>query len=112
MLDLQSWLPKASSLQIGQKRYAEHECGAGRKLVLSRDTSGFSAWCFRCNDSGWAPGPKLSLAERVAEARRAADADTERVHVCSFLNRTYTTSHRGPWRVACGCIEQDSAALR
>jgi hypothetical protein len=77
MLDRESWLPQASSLQIGQKRYGTHECGAGRKLVLSRDTSGYSAWCFRCSDSGWAPGPKLSLAERVAEARRAADADTE-----------------------------------
>jgi DNA primase len=60
---------------VGQKKYAQHECGEGRKLVLSRDSSGYSAWCFRCNDSGWAPGPKLSLAERVAEARRAAAAD-------------------------------------
>lgn len=75
MLDPASWLPQAQSLLIGQKRYGEHECGAGRKLLLSRDTKGFSAWCFRCNDSGWAPGPKLSLAERAEAARRAAQAD-------------------------------------
>lgn len=75
MLPRESWLPQASSLQIGQKRYADHDCGPGRKLLISRDTKGFNAWCFRCSDSGWAPGPQLSLAERLAAARQAASAD-------------------------------------
>lgn len=75
MLTQESWLPQASSLEIGQKRYTDHECGAGRKLLISRDANGYSAWCFRCNDSGWAPGPRLSLAERLAAAQRAASAD-------------------------------------
>ena len=75
MLDTASWLPQAKDLAVGEKRYGEHECGAGRKLLLSRDTKGFNAWCFRCSDSGWAPGPRLSLAERIAAAKRAAEAD-------------------------------------
>lgn len=75
MLDAASWLPQALSLAVGQKRYGEHECGAGRKLLLSRDTKGFNAWCFRCNEPGWAPGPKLSLAERLEAAKRLASAD-------------------------------------
>lgn len=75
MLDTASWLPQAQDLAVGQKRYGEHECGAGRKLLLSRDTKGFNAWCFRCGDSGWAPGPKLSLAERIEAAKRLAEAD-------------------------------------
>lgn len=75
MLDTASWLPQALALQVGQKRYGEHECGAGRKLLLSRDTKGFNAWCFRCSDSGWAPGPKLSLQERLAVQKRLAGAD-------------------------------------
>lgn len=75
MLDTASWLPQALDLQVGQKRYGEHECGGGRKLLLSRDTKGFNAWCFRCSDSGWAPAPKLTLAERLEAAKRAAAAD-------------------------------------
>lgn len=75
MLDLASWLPQAQALQIGQNRYGEHECGGGRKLLLSRDTKGYSAWCFRCSDSGWAPAPKPSLAERMALAKALAQAD-------------------------------------
>lgn len=75
MLETASWLPQAQALAVGQKRYGEHECGAGRKLLLSRDTKGFNAWCFRCSDSGWAPGPKLSLAERIEAAKRLASAD-------------------------------------
>jgi DNA primase len=75
MLDQASWLPQAQSLQIGQKRYREHDCGPGRKLVVSRDTKGYNAWCFRCSDSGYAPGPQLTLAQRVEEARRARASD-------------------------------------
>ena len=75
MLDPASWLPQAQALGIGQRRYGEHECGGGRKLLLSRDTEGFSAWCFRCSDRGWAPAPKPSLAERLAAAKQLADAD-------------------------------------
>ena len=74
-LSLESWLPQASSLLIGQKRYYQHECGAGRKLIVSRDTKGFSAWCFRCNDEGWAPGPQLSLAERIESRNRLLRGD-------------------------------------
>jgi hypothetical protein len=76
VLDTASWLPQAQDLQVGEKRYGAHECGEGRKLLLSRDTKGFNAWCFRCSDSGWAPGPKLTLAERLAAAQRLASADT------------------------------------
>ena len=75
MLDTASWLPQAQGLEVGEKRYGEHECGGGRKLLLSRDTKGFNAWCFRCSDSGWAPAPKLTLHERVAAARKRASAD-------------------------------------
>jgi len=75
VLDTASWLPQAQSLEVGQKRYGEHECGGGRKLLLSRDTKGYSAWCFRCSEPGWAPAPKLTLAQRVAAARAAATAD-------------------------------------
>jgi hypothetical protein len=77
VLPLASWFPQAQGLQIGQKRYAEHDCGSGRKLLVSRNTKGYSAWCFRCNDDGFAPGPQLSLAERLAAAKAAAQADIE-----------------------------------
>lgn len=77
MLERASWLPQALGLGVGEKRYCEHECGGGRKLLVSRDTKGFNAWCFRCNDQGWAPAPKLCLAERLAAANRLAAADQQ-----------------------------------
>jgi hypothetical protein len=75
VLELASWLPQAAGLKVGEKRYVEHECGGGRKLIVARDTKGFNAWCHRCSDKGWAPAPKLSLSERIASARIAAVAD-------------------------------------
>lgn len=75
MLDTASWLPQAQDLGIGQKRYVEHDCGPGRKLLVSRGTNGYNAWCFRCSEPGYAPGPKLSLTERIAAAKRLATAD-------------------------------------
>jgi hypothetical protein len=77
LLDTASWLPLASGLEVGEKRYVEHECGGGRKLIVSRDTKGYNAWCFRCNEPGWAPAPKLSLAERIAAAKALAEADKQ-----------------------------------
>lgn len=91
MLDTASWLPQAEGLEVGRKRYAEHSCGGGRKLLISRDTNGYSAWCFRCSESGWAPAPKLSLAERIAATRKlaASDADVQRAGNAAPEPRVY-----------------------
>jgi hypothetical protein len=77
VLEPDSWLPQAAGLEVGQKRYFEHECGGGRKLVIARDMRGFNAFCFRCSDSGWAPPPQLSYAERVALQRHLAQRDAD-----------------------------------
>lgn len=60
--------------RFGRQRL-NHDCGAGRTLIVSDAVDGTSAFCFRCGFQGWAPGPKLSLQERLAAAERLASAD-------------------------------------
>lgn len=76
MLSPQSWLHLAEGLDIGRKRRHDHDCGPGKTLLVSRDDRGYSAYCWRCSDHGWAPGPQESLADKLArmERQRAADA--------------------------------------
>lgn len=75
MLDPRSWLPKAAALQPGRRTRTDHDCGPGRTLLLSRDGEGYRAFCFRCNDSGRAPNPQETLAEKVARLGAMQHAD-------------------------------------
>lgn len=77
MLTLESWLPHAERLKQGAWARVDHDCGGGRTLRVSHDVGGYSAWCFRCSDKGWAPGPQLSQAEKLAAIRAARSADDE-----------------------------------
>lgn len=79
MLDLDTWLPQAKTLALGQSRRFGHVCGPGRVLKADHKDEGYSAWCHRCNDKGWHPHPQPSLAERIARlnAKKEADAKTE-----------------------------------
>lgn len=76
MLSPQSWLHLAEGLDIGRKRRHDHDCGPGKTLIVSRGDRGYSAYCWRCSDNGWAPGPQESLSDKLArmERQRAADA--------------------------------------
>lgn len=69
MLILQSWLPRAEQLKVGDKARVNHDCGEGRTLLIERTDDGFKAWCHRCNDRGWHEGPKASPAELAERAR-------------------------------------------
>ena len=44
-------------------------------LLVSNGDEGYSAWCFRCNDSGFIPHPAPSLSERLAKLERARNAE-------------------------------------
>lgn len=44
-------------------------------MLVSRDDTGFRAWCFRCNDGGSAPPPQESLADKLARMQRQREAD-------------------------------------
>ena len=68
-------------MQPGERRTFKHDCGGGRKLLISRDARGWAAWCFRCADSGWAPAPGLSVREsRQRQARLTADVAAVAAH--------------------------------
>lgn len=74
-LSLESWLPKAQALELGEKRTVTHDCGPGRKLVVEHKEDGYAAWCYRCSEPGWHPKPRPSLSERISALtkKRAVD---------------------------------------
>lgn len=75
MLSPTSWLPRAKLLGLGEKLRTDHDCGPGKTLVIEHSLSGLNAWCFRCNDKGWAPLPPMALSERLARLRKQSESD-------------------------------------
>lgn len=75
MLDPQSFRKQAEQLRPGERARVDHDCGPGRVLLISNKDEGYSAWCFRCNDSGFIPHPQPSLSERLAALERARNAE-------------------------------------
>ena len=75
MLSPQSWLHLAEGLDIGRKRRHDHDCGPGKTLLISRDDRGYSSYCWRCSDHGFAPGPQESLADKLARLARLRAGD-------------------------------------
>ncbi len=78
MLDPATWLEQAQELTLGQRRRVPHECGEGKVMLVDHKEQGYSAWCHRCNDKGWHPHPRPSLAERV-ERLRAGKAEDDAI---------------------------------
>lgn len=75
MLNRESWMPQAEGLDVGQKLRVKHDCGSDRIMLVSRDDTGFRAWCFRCNDGGSALPPQESLTEKLERMARQRQAD-------------------------------------
>lgn len=75
MLSRASWLPLAEGLEPGRRIRVDHDCGPGNTLLLSRDSNGYRAYCFRCDDSGAARGPEEPLSVRLARLREAGNND-------------------------------------
>lgn len=74
-LDPNSWRHAREQTRVGERKMFQHDCGDGNKLVVSRDTRGWSAWCFRCAASGWVPGPQETIGEKLARLKAATLAD-------------------------------------
>lgn len=81
MLAPESWVHHAKDVAPGQKRYFPHDCGGGKTLLISNNEGGYSAWCFRCSDSGWHRHPELPLAERIAKLQEQAAHDARHAFV-------------------------------
>lgn len=76
MLDRSSWERHTKRVpKLGQSIRTEHDCGEGRVLKVTHGDEGYSAWCFRCSDSGFIPHPAPSLSERLAQLERARNAE-------------------------------------
>lgn len=70
-----SWQPQAQGMADGERRRVDHDCGSGRTLTIRMDSRGLSAYCFRCNDSGWAPPEPVPLGIRLERIKKAQEAD-------------------------------------
>lgn len=75
MLSPASWQHYADAVPEGQKRRFDHDCGGGRTLLVARESSGVSAFCFRCNDKGWMPPPVEPWGVRLARLAAGRKAD-------------------------------------
>lgn len=73
-LALKSWLPQAERLAVGQRARVEHTCGPGSCMIVNHKHDGYSAYCFRCDDSGF-KGKRPTLAEMTEARRERAAAD-------------------------------------
>lgn len=79
MLDPADWLALAKALPVGGKASRVHCCGAGKKLIVNHKPEGYSAYCFRCADSGWVPKARPSLAERIKALNERRDIDSKAI---------------------------------
>lgn len=77
MLSKASWLHYAEGLPLGGSVRVDHDCGGGRTLTVKHRAEGLSAFCFRCNDSGWVPPPERSLSERLASLAAKTTEDNK-----------------------------------
>lgn len=75
MLDRSTWEPAARGIQVGQRRRVRHFCGPGTPLMISREATGISAYCFRCDEKGFIPGERESMAEILARLASGRSAD-------------------------------------
>ena len=76
-LSRDEWEHLTEGLFVGQRIRANHACGSGTTLMVSRSLDGFRAWCFRCNAGDAMPPPQESLAEKLARLKAAAGADAD-----------------------------------
>lgn len=74
-LDQASWLPQAQALAEGKRLTVEHDCGGGKKLLVTHKKDGWDAWCYRCNLGGFVPHPPLSLVERIKRRTEQESAE-------------------------------------
>lgn len=74
-LDPASFRQYTERLQPGRSCRVDHDCGDGRTMKVEHKPDGYSAYCWRCGESGWIPHPTPSLAERVARLNRERDDD-------------------------------------
>jgi len=75
MLKPDSWRALAADLGLGRSKRVDHDCGTGRTLKISRDSKGYNAYCWRCSDNGFLPGPRESLAEKLERLHEAAKGE-------------------------------------
>lgn len=74
MLDPRTWLDEAKKLELGQQRRVAHDCSTNKNMIVSCNPKGYSAHCFKCNDSGFVKHDRLSLNTLITQWK-AADAE-------------------------------------
>lgn len=77
MLDPASWLHLAKEVALGKRKRVDHDCGSGGTMIVDHKTEGYGAYCWRCNDKGFAFHPPESLRDKLARMKREAAQEQE-----------------------------------
>ena len=62
-LHADDYLEEAKLLPVGHDRRIGHFCGEGDVLKIANTPKGFTAYCFRCGDSGFTPIERQKLSD-------------------------------------------------
>lgn len=115
-LRLASWLPQAEALPLGGRARCGHDCGPGQVLIVNHTDTGWSGYCFRCDEKGFKPKPLPSLQERLAQrdacnaAERALERDPSPPQPAVFDTAQWPLEAR-VWLYKAALTTEDIAAL-
>lgn len=91
-----SWVHLLPQVPAGSRARLEHDCGGGRTLLVTHDSEGHHAWCFRCGEGDFVPAPTPSLSERLAALERARSAEVRASSSVALPEpRQYDFTHAG-----------------
>lgn len=112
-----SWWKLADHLEVGQRLRAPHDCGEGSPLLLSRDSGGYHAWCFRCLEGDYVPPPAESAAEKIARLAKLRQGDQSLPSTCALPEPRVYSMDAWPeearaWLYKAGFSRADIGALR
>lgn len=62
-LDREDYLEQAKALERGRERRIEHYCGEGDVLKIAHTKDGYSAHCFRCDETGFTAHVRQTLSQ-------------------------------------------------
>lgn len=87
-LDRDDYLEQAKALERGRERRIEHFCGEGTVLKIAHTKDGYSAYCFRCSETGFTPHVRQTLSQfDFLQQREEEDA----IHATMALPSDFTT---------------------
>lgn len=75
------WLGAAKSLHVGQKRRVRHTCGRTASMDVYNHADSWSAYCFRCKESGRVTKAHQSVRVAQEDTSRTSPVPATAIHI-------------------------------